>query len=191
MKTCKRCNESKSLEHYRSRDRNKNGKPYHHTECKTCENEDNKIRHKKKYDAKPDYYCAKTITAKIPNKLKTIEYLNTHPCVDCGNSDFRVLEFDHRDPSDKLEAVSSLLRKGRPWLVIESEIAKCDVRCANCHRIKTADDYDFYGYLFTGNEITFESVLEWYSKEKPKKWHSRTKTIPRHSQSLQADQHIS
>jgi hypothetical protein len=177
MKSCNVCNKEKDLTDFRARDRNKNGIIYYHTKCKSCENEDSKARHKRYYAARPDYHRAKTIAAKIPNKLKVIEYLKTHSCVDCGNSDFRVLEFDHRNPEDKLEAISSLLRKGRPWEVIESEIAKCDVRCANCHRIKTATDYDFYGYLFTDKEVNFESVLDWYTTERPKSktWHSRKK----------------
>ena len=71
-----------------------------------------------------------------------IEYLLRHPCIDCGEVDLIVLEFDHRDPSTKRMAVSSLLRYSS-WTLIEAEIAKCDVRCANCHRRKTARERDY------------------------------------------------
>lgn len=65
------------------------------------------------------------------NKLYIRTYLETHPCVDCGEDDWVVLEFDHvRGEKDR--AISALIR----WKLerIIEEIAKCDVRCANCHR---------------------------------------------------------
>ena len=55
-------------------------------------------------------------------------------CVDCGNSDIRVLEFDHIS-NDKFKNVSAL-RTGS-LEKIKEEIAKCEVVCANCHKIRT------------------------------------------------------
>lgn len=62
-------------------------------------------------------------------------YLADHPCVDCGETDVRVLEFDH--VRDKTAEISALVSVGARWALIEAEIAKCEVRCANCHRRKT------------------------------------------------------
>jgi len=70
------------------------------------------------------------------------DYLKTHPCVDCTETDPVVLEFDHR--SDKIMAVSAMIKAGLSIEKIDLEIAKCDVRCANCHRRKTAKDFDWY-----------------------------------------------
>jgi len=56
-------------------------------------------------------------------------YLRAHPCVDCGESDIVVLQFDHRDPAEKEGAVLHMTSIKR----MESEVAKCDVRCAHCH----------------------------------------------------------
>jgi hypothetical protein len=64
--------------------------------------------------------------------------LATHPCVDCGESDPVVLEFDHRDPAAKSFSIGDALGKTWQWEKIAAEIAKCDVRCANCHRRRTA-----------------------------------------------------
>jgi hypothetical protein len=61
------------------------------------------------------------------------------PCVDCGESDLRVLDFDHRDPAAKRENVGTLLTKPVSWRQILEEIEECDVRCANCHRRRTAE----------------------------------------------------
>jgi hypothetical protein len=61
------------------------------------------------------------------------EYFKTHPCVDCGESDPIVLDFDHVR-GEKLYDVSRAVNQGyRLWKVIQ-EIEKCEVRCANCHR---------------------------------------------------------
>ncbi|MGH2472088.1 MAG: hypothetical protein ACRDG6_06765 [Candidatus Limnocylindria bacterium] len=63
-------------------------------------------------------------------------YLEEHPCVDCGESNLIVLDFDHL--RDKTDDVADMVALGRPWSEIESEIAKCQVRCANCHARRTA-----------------------------------------------------
>ena len=67
------------------------------------------------------------------------EYLGTHPCMDCGETDLSVLDFDHRDRSTKLDDIAALIRRGN-LARLAAEIAKCDVRCANDHRRKTARD---------------------------------------------------
>lgn len=63
-------------------------------------------------------------------------------CVDCGYAAHpRALDWDHI-PADgvlKASSVASLIANGRPWVEVLGEIAKCDVRCANCHRIATAE----------------------------------------------------
>lgn len=70
------------------------------------------------------------------NRLKLIEYLKEHPCVDCKESDPVVLEFDH-DKGKKEANVGSLIQNAS-WERVLIEIAKCSVRCANCHRRRTA-----------------------------------------------------
>ncbi len=71
-------------------------------------------------------------------RTRVWEFLITHPCVDCGESDFIVLEFDHQDRATKRETVSFLARRGYPWQTVMRELQKCNVRCANCHRRRTA-----------------------------------------------------
>ena len=82
---------------------------------------------------------------RIRNKLKVLEYLEGHPCIDCGNSNPIVLEFDHRIPSEKSFAVGRAVNGShRSWKLIKSEIDKCDVRCANCHKIRTCEQQDWF-----------------------------------------------
>lgn len=63
-------------------------------------------------------------------------YLKNHSCVDCGNSDIRVLEFDHVR-GQKETNVSNIIRNGWKLERLISEIEKCEIRCCNCHRIVT------------------------------------------------------
>ena len=65
----------------------------------------------------------------------------TQPCLDC----FRtyppcVMEY-HHTKEDKKDTVSRLLGR-RKWSVIQTEIDKCELLCANCHRIRTSLDIE-------------------------------------------------
>ena len=71
-------------------------------------------------------------------RLLVWTYLSDHPCVDCGIADIRVLHFDHRDRSQKAGPIGHFYGSRKKLL---AEIAKCDVRCANCHMIRTADQF--------------------------------------------------
>jgi len=72
-----------------------------------------------------------------------VEFLKTKRCVDCGNNDIRVLEFDHRNREDKKECIAQLLTRNS-WELVMREINKCDIRCANCHRIKTSIQFNWF-----------------------------------------------
>jgi hypothetical protein len=64
-------------------------------------------------------------------------FFEQNPCFDCKMSDMRVLEFDHVR-GKKLFNIMSMVNKGlKKWEDILKEIKKCDVVCANCHRIRT------------------------------------------------------
>lgn len=137
MKQCNRCNETKPLEEFQKRSRNKDG----HTEmCKICKRAYDNAH----YKANPERRTY--IRENSRKRIKVVRdwligYLQTHPCIDCGESDIVVLEFDHR--SDKTSEVSSLMRVGN-LETVQKEVAKCDVRCANCHRRKTAKDFRYW-----------------------------------------------
>lgn len=62
-----------------------------------------------------------------------INGFKNRPCADCGiQYPSYVMDFHHRDPSDKDFTVARI--KGKPRKVIKAEIEKCDLVCANCHR---------------------------------------------------------
>ena len=68
------------------------------------------------------------------NQGRLSEYLSQHPCVDCGEKDILVLQFDHVREIKRYEVCRML---SSSWERILSEINKCEVRCANCHIRRT------------------------------------------------------
>lgn len=70
------------------------------------------------------------------NKQYVQDYLSQHSCVDCGNDNPIVLDFDHIT-DNKLANVSRLATTTTSLKRIQEEINKCEIRCSNCHRIVT------------------------------------------------------
>lgn len=73
---------------------------------------------------------------------RIVAYLREHPCVDCGETNPVLLEFDHVR-GKKINSVCNLMRRGFSWEKISDEIQKCDVRCCRCHRLKTAQQFGY------------------------------------------------
>lgn len=65
------------------------------------------------------------------------EFFIGKSCVDCSESDPVVFEFDHIDPTIKKYQIGDMLCS-HTWTTILTEIEKCVIRCANCHRRRTA-----------------------------------------------------
>ena len=141
MKTCTKCKVIKPMSEFSARKKSPDGKA---SWCRDCF----KAHWQERYYAYHDHYLE--THSKSRNKLrqekaqKVYEYLTAHPCVDCGETDPVVLEFDHRNGEDKTHAVCMLVNRNWSWERICAEIEKCEVRCANCHRRKTASQF---GYL--------------------------------------------
>ena len=84
---------------------------------------------------------------------RMIEYLRTHPCVDCGEADLVVLELDHLPEFEKKFEVSRAVGSStRSWNSISSGIEKCEVVCANCHRRRGARRGGFRRHLLDSGE---------------------------------------
>ncbi len=69
------------------------------------------------------------------------DYISSRSCVDCGESDPVVLEFDHVRGIKKAP-IAKLLSSS--WSTILAEISKCDLVCSNCHRRRTAFRQGWY-----------------------------------------------
>ncbi len=103
---------------------------------------------KRHYDLNKDKVKARTKANNIisleRNRNFVWNYLKNNPCIDCGEIDPVVLEFDHRDTTTKKFSISNAIRQKISIKSITEEIEKCDVRCANCHRRKTAIQFNYY-----------------------------------------------
>ena len=101
--------------------------------CRSCQKEyrrEHYLNNKEKYKEKAKRHSVGYIDK---NKKWIYTYLSRNPCTDCGFSDMRALEFDHlRDKEYNVCQMYSHSLKA-----IKKEIAKCEVVCANCHRIRT------------------------------------------------------
>ncbi len=102
------------------------------TYCADCRREYNRAYYRRTPEKNTHRRAGKR-KAIAAAKAYVQQYLLTHPCVDCGESDLVVLEFDHVT-GDKLRDVGSMARTGWNLAAIQAEIGKCEVRCANCHR---------------------------------------------------------
>ena len=101
--------------------------------CRTAYQHEHYVKHRERYIKNA---ARRREAARDTRTGYLLEYLSTHPCVDCGESDPVVLEFDHR--GDKLFNIGHEFRD-RAWKDVLAEIDKCDVRCGNCHRIRTVE----------------------------------------------------
>lgn len=74
------------------------------------------------------------------HKAHLIKYIqelkSSTPCLDCKISyPYYVMDFDHvrgRKHKNVMELISTLSKKK-----IDEEIAKCEIVCSNCHRVRT------------------------------------------------------
>ncbi len=141
MKRCTKCGKEKSLNEFSFKIKTLGLRQY---QCIKC----SRILIRDHYNRNRGYYLekAKKRNTKIRTEARAFikEYLLKHPCVDCGESDIIVLEFDHRNSKLKLTEISQLIRAMSSLDAIKKEINKCDVRCANCHRRKTARDFGWF-----------------------------------------------
>ncbi|MFL6214104.1 MAG: hypothetical protein ACJ74J_09465 [Blastocatellia bacterium] len=144
MKTCRACGQEKPFDQFNWRNKAKSKRS---PTCRNCM----RLYIRKHYENNTAYYIAKARQRRKAYREATykllFEYLSLHPCVDCAETDPTVLEFDHIKQETKSSCISEMIRGQRPWRIILKEIAKCEVRCANCHRRRTARQRGYYLYL--------------------------------------------
>jgi hypothetical protein len=133
LRRCGRCDELKPVAEFAWRRKARGQRDNYCGPCRA----DYKREH---YAANRSRYVAQAQARKralaVQRAEYLVEYFRSQPCVDCGESDPVVLEFDHCD-SDKTFTICKGLRD-HDWQSVLDEMAKCDVVCANCHRRRTA-----------------------------------------------------
>lgn len=121
---CSKCKRIKPFRLFRKNKTRKNGL---NSACKSC-------------DTKARNISRKLIAQSI------YDYLLNNPCVDCGEDNVLALQFDHINPKTKSFEISEAARKFRSFEPVMVEIKKCNVRCANCHQIKTSVEQNHNRY---------------------------------------------
>jgi len=134
MKTCTFCKQQKPLSEF---NKNRSRKDGLQTKCRPC----GQAKFKEYYNDNKEHHRS-VVMANTTERVKMLrqyvyEYFLENPCVDCGTKDIRVLEFDHLPAFKKIKEVSKLVCGGYSLETVKAEISKCEVRCRNCHTIKT------------------------------------------------------
>jgi hypothetical protein len=133
MKTCSKCAIEKLLSEFGFKN---TAKKIYQGYCKACQ----RAYSKEHYAARTDYYAAKAKRNNPKylerNKQYVLEYLVEHPCVDCGETDVEILQFDHIEMVRGWEKRVGSYMSGSLEVLLK-EIQKCEVRCANCHFRRT------------------------------------------------------
>jgi hypothetical protein len=132
MKFCNKCKTSKPLVEFFKRGQG------HQPWCKSCKKEHDH----KTYKTKPHRRQAlkdSTKKYRAAAEAHVVNHLKSNPCP-CGETNILTLQFDHL--RDKEFEISLAVMQGYSLTRIKSEIEKCQVLCANCHSIKSANQLD-------------------------------------------------
>ena len=106
--------------------------------CKTCRLSYEKASRLAQASQEGRKFTARDVLTKRDKKLIVNQVKQETPCADCSEYyPHYVMDFDHRTDVVKVAAVSAMLNMSFTWADIESEMDKCDLVCANCHRIRT------------------------------------------------------
>lgn len=135
MKQCSTCGLLLPLSEFQIRDVSKGT-------CRQCRSEYNRAY----YQANSERYKAfrRRNQPRYRQQRRELlrDYLKDKKCVDCGERDPMVLEFDHVRGQKACDIGTMLSHYC--WTRITEELQKCEVRCANCHRRKTARDFKWF-----------------------------------------------
>lgn len=91
-------------------------------------------------------------------RAEALRALKAVPCADCGGV-FPTcsMEFDHRDPTEKVCAISRMTTFS--WQAVLKEVEKCDIVCACCHRLRTAKgDNSYHTRIYRFHRIIVDAL---------------------------------
>lgn len=129
-KTCSKCGDTKCIRNFHKCSRRKDK---HQGVCKEC----NAKAANKNYHTNPDTCKEQSKRTRAKFRQKYLDLFKDKCCLDCGNTNPIVFELDHRDQDSKVMEVSLMVGRSS-WKALLEEFEKCDIVCANCHRIRTA-----------------------------------------------------
>ena len=133
---CSKCKEEKDILQF---NKSKHTKKGYQSWCRICKNKKENEWYHKKVENKQKRQ--KQVLDRIRNNKKLVIDYFGGKCNDCGGVFHpSVYDLHHRNPEEKDNNFKTMLH--RSWNKIIKEIEKCDLLCANCHRIRhNADNY--------------------------------------------------
>jgi hypothetical protein len=137
--TCYMCGETKPEAEFAFADMAKGTRQRHCRKCQAAYRRAHYVANRHEYIRRE---VARIKRYRLENRPLMLAYLLEHPCVDCGETNPVMLDFDHRDPAQKRDHVG-VIAAHKPWRLVLLEIEKCDVRCANCHQRRTAKQFNW------------------------------------------------
>lgn len=131
LKWCKDCQSDKPVAKFYKDVRNKDGLM---SSCRSCHLQKVKRNRRKNRKQKKEYQA--NYRARLRVFIDDLK--EDTPCADCGVVYHpRVMDFDHLPEFDKRYTISKMVQMQCKIETILEEIAKCELVCANCHRIRT------------------------------------------------------
>lgn len=141
IKKCAHCKETKPIEAFAYSNRILQTRQKH---CRDCMSQFNKASYAKKTEEERQKIYDNRRKRAEQARQYIWDYLSTHPCIACGETDPLLLEFDHKDPKSKRDHVSNLATGRHSLKTLQKEIDKCTVLCVACHRRKTAKEQGWF-----------------------------------------------
>ena len=126
MKTCSRCELNKPASEFRKDSSRKDGL---YVYCKDC---CKKVSHKRYRERHAPAVAKRSKERDTLHRERINSIKAQNGCNRCDENDHRCLDFHHIDPTTKVFVIGNNIK--RSWVVLEQEIEKCEILCANCHR---------------------------------------------------------
>lgn len=128
-KVCQKCGEVKSIDNFSIRKKSPDG---FRQWCKECDNAAQKIQ----YANNKKYYLDRNRIRRAAMSKWIREYKEGKPCFMCGGIfPYYVMDFNHIKLSTKKFNLGHGAKQSLN--AVKAEIAKCELLCANCHRVHT------------------------------------------------------
>lgn len=127
--------------------------------CKPCrgkyatENFDRLQQWRKEYNAKTKTSRQKRSKQRIVAARAYVNQYKSVPCIDCSRTYPPVaMDLDHVRGA-KVSTIARMVSAGYKLDLIKEELAKCEVVCSNCHRVRTATRMENLGHIRIGSDL--------------------------------------
>lgn len=120
---------------------------YHSNRRKTCP----------KYVKQQTSAVARIRQRRFAVKIRLLQYVGNGRCAVCGFDNPLALDFDHINPRTRVFTITRHLNK--PWEELVKEARKCQILCANHHRIKTAEKNDYQNGRYRATFLRSSSAI--------------------------------